>query len=87
MSTEAKPLVGRIALVTGVSRGIGQATAIALAQRGAHIIGTVRNPDGMEELQKKAHAAGATLSLVTLDMTDVGGVAMLAADIRQRLAL
>jgi NAD(P)-dependent dehydrogenase (short-subunit alcohol dehydrogenase family) len=81
---DAKPLANRVALVTGASRGIGQATAIALAKRGATIIATVRSPTGLEELENGIRAAGSTLTLVTLDMTDVGGIAMLAADIKQR---
>ena len=45
-----KPLASRIALVTGASRGIGYATAIALAREGAHIVATARTPGGLEEL-------------------------------------
>ena len=45
-----KPLASRIALVTGGSRGIGYALAIALARKGAHVVATARTPGGLEEL-------------------------------------
>jgi NAD(P)-dependent dehydrogenase (short-subunit alcohol dehydrogenase family) len=82
--SESKPLAGRIALVTGVSRGIGQATAVALAQRGAHVVGTVRSRTGLEELESEIRDAGGTLEIVVLDITDVGGIAAVAADIKAR---
>lgn len=79
-----KPLANRIALVTGASRGIGEATAIALARRGAHIIGTVRNPEGLETLHRGIRDAGTTLEIVRLDVTDPIAVARLATHVRER---
>src|SRR5574340_585473 len=66
----AKPLPGRIALVTGASRGIGAATALALAQAGAHIVAVARTVGGLEELDDKIKAVGSSSTLVPLDMKD-----------------
>ncbi len=78
-------LASRIALVTGASRGIGYATAIALAKQGAHVIATARTVGGLEELDdaiRKTGNAGATL--VPLDLTDTDGIARLGAALHER---
>jgi len=74
---------GRTALVTGASRGIGAATAIALARRGAHIIATVRETTGLDELESGIRAVGSTLRLVRLEMTDPIGIAKLATAVKE----
>ena len=51
-------LTGRIALVTGASRGIGAATAVELARRGAHVVITARTQGGLEETDDAIRAAG-----------------------------
>ncbi|MBX9828963.1 MAG: SDR family oxidoreductase [Xanthobacteraceae bacterium] len=79
-----KPLASRIALVTGASRGIGYATAIALAREGAHIIATARTPGGLEELDDAVRAVGSTATLVPLEMRDTDGILRLAAAINER---
>lgn len=63
-----KPLNGRIALVTGASRGIGRAAAVALAKAGAHVVLTARTVGGLEEADDEIRAAGGTATLVPLDL-------------------
>jgi NAD(P)-dependent dehydrogenase (short-subunit alcohol dehydrogenase family) len=80
----AQPLSGRIALVTGASRGIGHATGIALARAGAHVVAVARTVGGLEELDDAIQAAGSTATLVPLDMRDYGGLYRLAAALNER---
>jgi len=63
-------LSGRIALVTGASRGIGAAAAIELARRGAHVVITGRTQGGLEETDDAIRAAGGAATLLALDLTD-----------------
>jgi NAD(P)-dependent dehydrogenase (short-subunit alcohol dehydrogenase family) len=79
-----KPLASRIALVTGCSRGIGHATALALAREGAHIIAVARTVGGLEELDDAIKACGGSATLVPLDMTDLDGIARLGAALHER---
>ena len=62
-------LVGRVALVTGASRGIGAATAIALARLGAHVVLTARTQGGLEETDDAIRAGGGTATLLPLDLS------------------
>jgi NAD(P)-dependent dehydrogenase (short-subunit alcohol dehydrogenase family) len=80
----SKPLTGRIALVTGASRGIGFATAIALAQSGAHVVALARTVGGLEELDDEIKKAGSTATLVPLDLKDLDGIARLGAALNER---
>jgi NAD(P)-dependent dehydrogenase (short-subunit alcohol dehydrogenase family) len=84
MTEDAKPLADRIALVTGASRGIGHATALALAKAGAHIIAVARTVGGLEELDDAVRAFGGTATLVPLDLKDYAGIDRLAGAIAQR---
>ena len=78
------PLSSRIALVTGASRGIGYATALALARQGAHIIATARTVGGLEELDDAIQKLGGSATLVPLDLTDIDGIARLGAALNER---
>jgi NAD(P)-dependent dehydrogenase (short-subunit alcohol dehydrogenase family) len=78
------PLADRIALVTGASRGIGHAAALALARAGAHVIAVARTVGGLEELDDAVRAAGGSATLVPLDMRDYGGLYRLAAALDER---
>lgn len=79
-----KRLEGKIALVTGASRGIGFETAIHLAKEGAHIIATARTQGGLEELDDAVKAAGSSATLVPLDVRDYDGIDRLGAAIFER---
>jgi NAD(P)-dependent dehydrogenase (short-subunit alcohol dehydrogenase family) len=79
-----QPLASRIALVTGASRGIGYATARALAKAGAHIIAVARTQGGLEELDDEIRKDGGTATLVPLSLTDFDGVARLGAALDER---
>src|SRR5262252_2287246 len=78
------PLVDRIALVTGASRGIGYATALALAKAGAHVVAVARTVGGLEELDDAIRAVGASATLVPLDLKDYDGIDRLALALHER---
>ncbi|MDP3077863.1 SDR family NAD(P)-dependent oxidoreductase [Bradyrhizobium sp.] len=78
------PLTSRIALVTGASRGIGYATARALAKAGAHIVAVARTQAGLEELDDEIRRDGGSATLVPLNLTDSDGIARLAAALHER---
>jgi NAD(P)-dependent dehydrogenase (short-subunit alcohol dehydrogenase family) len=78
------PLSGRIALVTGASRGIGYAAALALARAGAHVVAVARTVGGLEELDDAIRAGGGSATLVPLDLKDHEGIARLAAALNER---
>ena len=95
------PLADRVALVTGASRGIGRATAIALARQGAHIVALARTVGGLEELDDEIKKEGSSATLVPLDLRDfdaldrlslawlaqTAAVAVALSDLRQRVRL
>src|SRR5256885_10678331 len=78
------PLAGKIALVTGASRGIGYAAALALARAGAHVVALARTVGGLEELDDAIRAAGSAATLVPLDLKDCEGIARLGAALNER---
>src|SRR3954449_12993328 len=77
-------LANRIALVTGASRGIGFATAKALAKAGAHIVAVARTQGGLEELDDEIRKDGGSATLVPLNLTDSDGIARLGAGLHER---
>jgi NAD(P)-dependent dehydrogenase (short-subunit alcohol dehydrogenase family) len=80
----SQPLAGRIALVTGASRGIGYATALALARAGAHIVAVARTVGGLEELDDAVRGGDSSATLVPLDMRDYEGLYGLGSALNQR---
>ncbi len=74
----------QLALVTGASRGIGAATAIALAAKGAHVILTARNAKDLEEVEDAIHNAGGNATIAPLDLTDGDSIGRLAQAISGR---
>ena len=82
--TDAKPFEGKLALVTGASRGIGAATAEALAAAGAHVILTARTAKALEEVEERIHAAGGDATIAPLDLAQRDQIAKLAEAIAGR---
>lgn len=74
----------KIALVTGATRGIGRATALALAAAGAHVVATGRTQGALEELDDAIVAAGSTATLVPLEMTDFPAIDRLGGALFER---
>jgi len=84
MTQTDKPLAGQTALVTGASRGIGAATAKALAAAGAHVILVARKVKALEEVEDAIHAAGGSATIAPLDLAEPDAVARLAAAVAGR---
>jgi len=79
------PLAGKIALVTGASRGIGRAAALALAKAGAHVVAVARTEGGLTELDDEIRAAtGQPATLVPLDIADGDALDGLGLALHQR---
>ncbi len=75
---------GEVALVTGASRGIGAATALALAQAGAHVVLTGRDTRALEAVEEQIHEAGGTATIAPVDLAEPDGIARLATAVAQR---
>jgi NAD(P)-dependent dehydrogenase (short-subunit alcohol dehydrogenase family) len=84
MTDTNKPLSGRTALVTGASRGIGAATAKALAAAGAHVILVARKVKALEAVEDEIHSLGGTSTIAPLDLTEPDAVTRLANAIAGR---
>ena len=80
----APDLNGRIALVTGASRGIGAAMAELLAAAGAHIVAVARTTGGLEALDDRIREKGGTATLVPLDLLDYDGIDRLGGALYER---
>lgn len=79
-----KNLQGQLALVTGASRGIGAATAKALAARGAHVILTARTAKDLESVEDAIFEAGGSATIAPLDLTDGDSIGRLSQAIAER---
>ena len=79
-----RPLDGKLALVTGASRGIGAATAEHLAALGAHVIMVARSAEAMEAVEERIHAAGGSATLAPMDLLEDGAIGRLAVAIGER---
>jgi NAD(P)-dependent dehydrogenase (short-subunit alcohol dehydrogenase family) len=77
-------LSNKIALITGASRGIGAATAEALAKAGAHVILVARSTKGLEEVEDRIHSNGGTATIAPLDLTDGESISKLAGAVAER---
>jgi NAD(P)-dependent dehydrogenase (short-subunit alcohol dehydrogenase family) len=75
---------GKLALVTGASRGIGAATAEALATAGYHVVLTARTAAGLEDVENRIHDAGGSATIAPMDLTDGDSIGRLATAISGR---
>ena len=82
--SDSKPFEGKLALVTGASRGIGAATAEELAAAGVHVILVARTAAALEEVEERIHAAGGSATIAPLDLSDGQAIAKLAAAVGER---
>ena len=83
-TTTTKPLAGQTALVTGASRGIGSASAKALAAAGAHVILVARKVKALEAVEDEIHALGGTSTIAPIDLTEPDAITRLAGAIAGR---
>lgn len=84
MADGPKPLGGRVALVTGASRGIGRAAALAFARAGAHVLALARTQGALEELDDAIREGGGTATLIPADLRDFAAIDRLSPAIRER---
>jgi NAD(P)-dependent dehydrogenase (short-subunit alcohol dehydrogenase family) len=82
--TDSNSFAGKLALVTGASRGIGAATAQALAAAGAHVILVARAAKALEEVEERIHEAGGSATIAPLDLTDGESIGKLATAVAER---
>jgi len=82
--TDTTPLSGKLALVTGASRGIGAATAEALAKAGAHVVLVARTTDSLEQVEERIHEAGGSATIAPVDLTEGESIGKLAGAVAER---
>src|SRR4051812_3783251 len=82
--TDSTTLAGKLALVTGASRGIGAATAEALAASGAHVVLVARTTAALEEVEERIHSAGGSATIAPLDLTEGESIGKLAVAVAER---
>lgn len=80
----SRPLIGRTALVTGASRGIGRAVALELARAGAHVVALARTQGGLEELDDAIRSISGEATLVPCDLKDFAALDRLGAALYSR---
>jgi len=76
-------LTGRVAVVTGASRGIGAATAAAVAAAGAHVVLAARNAEALDGLASRIRSAGGQATPVPTDVSDEADVGQLFAEVER----
>jgi NAD(P)-dependent dehydrogenase (short-subunit alcohol dehydrogenase family) len=81
---DSAPLFGKLALVTGASRGIGAAIAEELAKAGAHVVLVARTANALEEVEERIHKAGGSATIAPLDLTDGASIGKLAVAVGER---
>src|SRR3954466_5388047 len=81
---DSKAFQGKLALVTGASRGIGAATAEALAKAGAHVVLTARTAGDLEAVEERIHQDGGNATIAPMDLTESDSIARLAAAVAER---
>ncbi len=84
MNSPARPFEGQLALVTGASRGIGAATAKALAAAGAHVILVARTAKDLDEVEQAIFDAGGSATIAPVDLGEVDAIARLGGALRER---
>ena len=84
MTDTDKVFAGKLALVTGASRGIGAATAEALASAGAHVILVARTAQALEEVEERIHAAGGNATIAPVDLTEGESIGKLGTAVTER---
>jgi NAD(P)-dependent dehydrogenase (short-subunit alcohol dehydrogenase family) len=84
MTSDNTRLSGKLALVTGASRGIGAATAEALASAGTHVILVARTADALEQVEERIHEAGGNATIAPLDLTEGESIGKLAGAVGER---
>ena len=82
--TDSQAFAGKLALVTGASRGIGAATAEELAGAGAHVILVARTAKALEEVEDRIHEAGGSATIAPLDLAQNDSIAKLASAVGER---
>ncbi len=82
--SSSQTMSGRVALITGASRGIGRAVATRFAAEGAHVILIARTVGGLEEVDDEIKAAGGEATLVPCDLTDFEAIDTLGPALLER---
>lgn len=82
--SDTQKLAGRIALITGASRGIGRAVALGFAREGAHVLLSARTVGALEELDDEIRALGGASSIIPLDLKDGAKIDALGPTLYER---